>query len=562
MTKILDIVASVLVCLLSLLAYAPCQAIAAETEQQAGIATFTDGDADHYYSNGDLISFSMGPFPCQSGKTDYLVFGIMEKGSSDFAVSDSPLEGLSYSEKGYYLPVTASNDGYFNVSGQVSMAADQLPTGVLAVKIYSSDWNLLVNEKTGTEAFIPVVATDGTPALIIGMLSTGQPTDPTLSASLVRAADNDDLDQVYFHGQPIVINYTIPNNVLLSYLQVGQLTVTSGVFEDWDTFNTDTSPLANNYSISKTDSGLKIEATINNPDNNSLPSGALGVKLNLNPPITIPGASAIEQPMPVVSSLGKAVIVGVKVPSNMFVSSNPPLEEIRNLYNTEQPITFTKGGQGSITFEPGLNIIDNRNELAALDGSVNVNFDLEKQSFVFEVKTSALSFLQDKSAGIKAYGVMEKLKIDNLSGQDITKFINMAVVDEEGKTIPTDQIGNYIDQENVSYDSSTDILTIPVKHFTKYEIGKKNIDQQNQYKKITVSPGSINLKLNKTKNIKVKATPLKGKAVDVTKDANYISRDVNIAIVENGVVRTVGKGQTEITVSYGGFEKVIKVKVK
>ncbi|OPY57970.1 MAG: Bacterial Ig-like domain (group 2) [Pelotomaculum sp. PtaU1.Bin035] len=549
------IIVPVLVCLLSAFALAPCRVLAAE--QQSGIVTFTDGDIDHYYAKGDNISFSIGPFPCQSGKTDYLVFGIMEKVSSDFAVSDSPLEGLASSEKGYYMTVTADSDGFFDVSGQISAAADQLPAGVLAVKIYSSDWNLVVNEKTGTGAFIPVVAADGTPALIIGKTSTGKPADPLLANSLVSVDGNDDLDCVYFHGQQISINFTIPNTVLLSYLPVRQLTVTSGIFEDLNVFNTEISPLTINL-ISATGSGLKIDATVNNPDNITLPSGVLGVKLNLPSTISgIPGATDMQQPMPVVSSLGKAVIAGVKVPSNMFVNSNPPLAEIKNLYNTEQAITFTKGSQGSITFVPGLDIIDNRNELAALDQNVNINFDLEKQNFVFEVKTSALSFLRGKSAGIKAYGVMEKLGLDNLPGQNITEFINMAVVDEEGKTVPLEHIGDYIDQENVNYDYSTDILTIPVKHFTRYEIGAGG--NAPAAGALTASPESINLKAGEYKQIVLTADMSDGVSMDVTDEAEWISDNPLVATVNAGMVSAVSSGCAVITASYK--DRIVSVPV-
>lgn len=459
----------VVFCLLLAMVSGPVQLLAGE--QQAGIVVFTDGDADHCYFKGDVISFRMGPFPCQAGKTDYFVFGIMEKGCNDFAVSAPPIEGLTGGAAGYYLPVTADTEGYFSVSGRINPEADsQLASGVLAVKIYSEDWRLLVNENTGAEAFIPVVATDGTPAIVIGQATSGQPADPDLTNSLVKAADNDDIDQVYFHGQPVTINFTIPGGGLPPSLPVGQLTITSGVFDSERNFSTTVPPLANPV-ITKVEGGLKIEATVNNPGNNTLPPGMLGVKLNL--PFSPPGMDSIQQPMPVVSSLGKGCIVGVKVPPGMLVESDPPLSEIKNLYNTERTITFTKGGQGSITFAPGLNIIDNRDELAALDSGVNVNFDREKDTFVFEVKTGALSFLKGKSAGIKAFGVMQKLKIDGLSNDNVAQYINMAVVDESGARVPDDQTGNYIDRDNVSYDPATDTLTIPVKHFTSYEIGKK-----------------------------------------------------------------------------------------
>jgi hypothetical protein len=203
-----------------------------------------------------------------------------------------------------------------------------------------------------------------------------------------------------------------------------------------------------------------------------LPAGVLGLKLNI-PSNLQSYFKDLASPMPVYSAEKKAAIVGVAVPEHMLIETSPQLSELKNLYNTEVPITFTKGGQGSITFTPGLNIIDNRDQLAALDSAIQVNYDSTNNDFNFSVKTDSLSFLNGRSAGIKAIGVMQKLNLNGLKSDNIGEFIKINMIDDSGNTVPDSEQDRYIDRVNISYNNATDILTIPVKHFTTYKIAKK-----------------------------------------------------------------------------------------
>jgi|GEM_PF-5071867 len=432
-----------------------------------GMASFTDSNSSHVYTAGDSIGFKIGPFPCQAGLEDHLVFGIMERSGGDFIISTPPLTGLTAGSQGYYLACTADAGGYFTVAGQIGSVQQN---GVLAVKIYNQDGTLLVNEQTGAEAFIPIVAADGTPAIVLGSVQNQAPTDPTLTASLVRATD-DDLDHVYFDGQAVQLSYTVPGGMSLPASLQSMITVVSGVFNSSQSFITSPSPLSN-ATVQVNGSNIIISATINNPGNSSLLPGALGTQLS-GIPSYIPGASGLNTPMPAVSADGQACIVGVAIPAEMLVTASPALSEIKNLYNTEQSLTFVKGGLGSITFSPGLNIIDNRDELDALDQGIRVEFDQQDQSFAFQVATSSLSFLQGKTAGLKAYWVMSKLQLpSDFNQEQVGRYINMQVVDNSGQAVADEDVGNYIDQENVVYNSADDTLLIPVKHFTTYSIGK------------------------------------------------------------------------------------------
>lgn len=434
----------------------------------AGMATFTDGASDRIYEKAESIGFRMGPFPCQANKTDNLVFGIMDRDGA-FLKEVAILDNLQPSASGPYLSVTADAGGYFTVTGKINSGASvNLPSGILAVKIYDATWNILRNDSTGTEAYIPVLDSSGGMAMVSGNLQAPAAPNPTYDASLFNAIDLDH-DRVYFDNQTVKVKLAFDFPPIIS---INDLTFTSGIFTDSQTFNTTSTPLKD---IQKTpvSGGVEITGSINNPGNKLLPAGVLGLKLNL--PANLPSMyqsmfQSMSTPMPVYSAEKKPAIVGVTIPENMLVASTPQLSEIQNLYNTEVPITFTKGSQGSITFTPGLNIIDNRDQLAALNLGIQVN--QINSEFSFDVKTESLAFLNGKSAGIKAIGVMQKLNITGLTTAKVAEFIKINIVDANGKPVPDSQEANYIDRAAISYDVATDVLTIPVKHFTSYTIAK------------------------------------------------------------------------------------------
>lgn len=458
-----------------------------------GMASFTDSSASHVYAAGESIGFKIGPFPCQANKQDRLVFGIMERSGGEFLTQTPPLAGLQSSTLGYYLDSTADADGYFMVTGQINTGVQQ--NGVLAVKIYNQDGQLLVNEQTGAEAFIPIVGADGTPAIIIGSIQEQAPTDTTLTGSWVKAID-DDLDHCYFDNQAVQLRYTIPGGMPLPSNLQSMITVVPGIFSSNQDFISSPNPLKD-ISVQVTGNSITITAVINNPGNITLSTGVLGTSLVISS--SLPGMSSLisslETPMPAVSADGKACILGVAVPAQMLVTASPALSEIKNLYNTERPIAFTKGSQGSITFSPGLNIIDNRDELSALDQGIQVDFNQTEQSYAFQVTTSSLGFLQGKTAGLKAYGVMSQLQLPQEFRQEyLDQYIKMSVIDNSGQTVADQDINSYIDRANVVYNQNDDTLLIPVKHFTTYSIGRVSQPAQPDESAYSPWPGGIQQK--------------------------------------------------------------------
>ena len=435
-------------------------------ENLAGMVTFTDGASDRIYEKAESISFRMGPFPCQSNKTDNLVFGIMDR-NGDFLTQVSVLENLQNGTLGPYLSTTADAEGYFTVTGKINPSSSvTFPSGILAVKIYDADWNILRNDSTGTEAYIPVLDSSGGMAMVSGNIQAPASPSPTYENSLYNAIDLDH-DRVYFDNQTVIVKLDFEFPPIVS---IDTLTVTSGIFSNLQTFDTTNAPLKD-IQIRPVSGGLEITGCINNPGNKLLPAGVLGLKLNF--PANLQSMfQSMSTPMPVYSAEKKAAIVGVAVPENMLVASTPKLSDLQNLYNTEVPITFTKGGQGSITFTPGLNIIDNRDQLAALNSGIQVNLDSTSRVFSFDVKTESLSFLNGKSAGIKAIGVMQKLDINGLTTAKVAESIKINIVDASGNLVPDSDEANFIDRDAMLYDEATDVLTIPVKHFTTYTIAK------------------------------------------------------------------------------------------
>ena len=438
-------------------------------ENPQGMVTFTDGASDRTYEKAEPIGFRMGPFPCQANKTDNMVFGIMDR-NGDFLTQVSVLDNLLSSAYGPYLSASADSGGYFTVNGKInSNSSVELTSGLLAVKIYDDKWNILRNDSTGTEAYIPVLDTSGVMAMVIGKVQTPASPDTTLTSSLFNAID-EDFDRVYFDNQSIKVNIAFPGGQLPPGLATNTLTVTSGIFVDVDTFDTTQEPLKD-ILMTQVSGGWEITALINNPNNKTLLPGVLGLRLNI--PANMQSLfQSLATPMPVYSEQNKAAIVGVSIPETIFVESTPQLSELKNLYNTEVPITFTKGGQGSITFTPGLNIIDNRDELDALNSAIQVSYDQTSGEFSFDVKTDSLNFLSGRSAGIKAIGVMQKLNINGLTTDNVEEFIKINILDASGQTVPDSEQDSYIDRANISYDAATDVLTIPVKHFTTYKISK------------------------------------------------------------------------------------------
>lgn len=110
-------------------------------------------------------------------------------------------------------------------------------------------------------------------------------------------------------------------------------------------------------------------------------------------------------------------LVGVRIPESANVISEPHFSEF-NLYGDDpgedRDISFIKAGSGSITFQPGLNIIDNREELHALDGGLNIIADPVEELFYSEIDPLALSFLSHEEAVITLENIPEEFTADDI----------------------------------------------------------------------------------------------------------------------------------------------------
>ncbi len=201
--------------------------------------------------------------------------------------------------------------------------------------------------------------------------------------------------------------------------------------------------------------------------NSGLPPGVLCVSLYI-PSGQSGGWDRIIPDLPLVdSSTGESfpAIVGVTVPSGDIIVQ-PGLEEFNNLYDTDIAIEFEKQGLGSIEFEAGLNIIENRDQLMQLQDAISLEF--ADGALRASVDTETLEFLADHAATIVFYNAMAKLGLTGVTADNILDYIAILVTDNDDQVVPEGELSNYLDLEELGYDSREDMLIIPVKHFTSY----------------------------------------------------------------------------------------------
>lgn len=85
----------------------------------------------------------------------------------------------------------------------------------------------------------------------------------------------------------------------------------------------------------------------------------------------------------------------------------------------------------------------------------------------------------------------------------------------------------------------------------------------NKYKALAVAPDkAATLKIGQVLPLKVIGTTTQGKNIDVTSFASYKTDNSAIAVAEAGKLIGKSTGTTNITISYGGITKIIKVTVK
>ena len=79
--------------------------------------------------------------------------------------------------------------------------------------------------------------------------------------------------------------------------------------------------------------------------------------------------------------------------------------------------------------------------------------------------------------------------------------------------------------------------------------------------KLTITPGSVSVKVGGTSQLKAVATYSDGSTVDVTKDVDWVSSNVKVATVTKGLVTGKGKGSTTMKATCEGVSATAAVTV-
>lgn len=136
---------------------------------------------------------------------------------------------------------------------------------------------------------------------------------------------------------------------------------------------------------------------------------------------------------------------------------------------------FESSSFGKITFEdfsyedlvssdPAIfAILENAEDL------VKIVYDEEKNEMKVGVDTGALDFLDGFAATIEFFDVSEKLGVEGLTSENVREYLDIVVFDDGEEVV---DLSDYFDWDEVVYDSETDVLTLPVNHFTEYVLGE------------------------------------------------------------------------------------------
>ncbi len=149
------------------------------------------------------------------------------------------------------------------------------------------------------------------------------------------------------------------------------------------------------------------------------------------------------------------------------IESNTAL--IDNKSNTEKDLILTRPGVGSITFFPGLDLIENIDELSSLEENIVVVFEPDHNRYRAFIDSQGASFLATRPAEIRFFNVKKQLGIENLSDSNFKTLLRVTVRNDQGNTVK--DTSSYFKWENASYDPLSDILTLPVNHFSEYVLG-------------------------------------------------------------------------------------------
>lgn len=343
----------------------------------------------------------------------------------------------------------------------VTLKADQLatdPGDILSVvnatyglgNIVGLDWSskdlVLIPVGAGnTSVTASVYDTGG-----LGVDVTFNVTVNTPSGNMTFTYTDNDADHIYFNGDTLgvtVSGLNIPNGDVRAALGVM-------IGNQFDSSKPVLNGMLNagsyNYKdATVTNGSLTVSGSVYNPGNTYLPTGAIGLQLYTNQNGTW---QPLGQAAPIQPAGGRQAITGVFIPDGN-VTASPALETFTNLYSTEKDITFTRtdpmGYMGSIRFSPGLNIIEDIQQLDALQQNITLLGAIDvltgKITYMAGIETSTLTFLQGKGASISIQGLPSGLANINITNNDLTAQV-------------------------LSQSFSNGALTFTVNHFSSYRM--------------------------------------------------------------------------------------------
>ena len=211
---------------------------------------------------------------------------------------------------------------------------------------------------------------------------------------------DDDTDKVYFPGDDFSVRVTISGESIPD----GMVTpaVTEGVFDQTMSFTQE--PVLEDDATRVVSDIVNNEFTVSGIIRNGVSQGVIGLIFDISGLVT-PAIPVIDNSLydeASGSDFGMA-IVGVEIPFG-DISADPDLREVENLYDTEQSLDFVRAGHGALQFGEGLNIIDNRAELAGLHEGLRLVSDSEEHVYYVEINPSSLTFLADREATVRIEG--------------------------------------------------------------------------------------------------------------------------------------------------------------
>lgn len=145
------------------------------------------------------------------------------------------------------------------------------------------------------------------------------------------------------------------------------------------------------------------------------------------------------------------------------------IENIQTPNNTEAPLVLTKIGTGSITFPSGLDLVTNYNQLSTLSENLVIVYEPSPKRFRAYVNSNGASFLATHGATIKFFNVKNQLGIKGLTSSNFKTLLKVNVLDDSKNVVG--DTSSYYDWNSASYNQDTDILTMPVNHFSEYVLG-------------------------------------------------------------------------------------------